>query len=379
MIKDHEDNKKQAFICFETGEQAYEAIQALNGTFIEGCDEKLVVTELLSKQERNEVNLKNFKKIKDHNLSISLTQNLYVKGIPTSCTKEDIEKEFSQFGPVKSIKLNMKPTAGDKSKQEFVGSAFVCFESADDARKAIYEGSMKPLFGQNLFIDYYKPKEFKKKEKVEELGIAMKKMLHGFMMAAMAQSQGFVDYDPSSRGRYSRGGRYRGGHSNYTHKQKPAQYARYSYGGDMSNPPLPGSGALHSSPHGVPLGMPPVGSASGVPPISAPPVGLLSQGPPIAGVAFSSHGSAPPPPPPQSFISKSELEGLEEDEKRNFIGERIYPLIEEKYNDNAPKITGMIIDMEYHQVMSAISSKQALMDKAKEAYELLVQNGDAVN
>lgn len=125
LIKDAEDDKKQAFICFESGEQAQNAVEHLNGTKIEGCDEELVVNELLNKHERREENLKNFKKIKEKNLYKSLAQNLYVNGIPKECTEEEIKAEFEKFGPVSSIKMHMMPSREDKTKEEFVGAAFV--------------------------------------------------------------------------------------------------------------------------------------------------------------------------------------------------------------------------------------------------------------
>lgn len=59
-----------------------------------------------------------------------------------------------------------------------------------------------------------------------------------------------------------------------------------------------------------------------------------------------------------------------------YIGERIYPLIEEWYGDNAPKITGMIIDMDQEDLMPTLESKANLKAKAAEAYSLLVEDQD---
>ena len=74
-VKPHLNDKKQGFVCFETGEQAHAAINELNGTRLEGCSEDLLVTELLKKSERLEENKKNFRKIKDDNLLSSLSSN----------------------------------------------------------------------------------------------------------------------------------------------------------------------------------------------------------------------------------------------------------------------------------------------------------------
>jgi polyadenylate-binding protein len=288
LIKPSEDGKKQAFICFESGEQAQEAVQNLNGTKVEGCDDELFVNELLNKHERREENAKNFKKIKEKNLYKSLAQNLYVNGIPKELTEEDIKKEFERFGPVSSIKMHMMPSREDKTKTEFVGAAFICYENAEDAKNAVYRGNIELMFNENIFVDYYKPKEVKNKEKIEEVGVTMKQMIHSFMMTALAQTRGGGGY----RGRPSRGGRGggRGGAGYAQYSAPPIPGSSYSSGpstgmsygqplpvstqdrgynatSQYSNPPLPGSTAQS----GLPKGPAPVSSVptSGPLPVNA--------------------------------------------------------------------------------------------------------------
>jgi polyadenylate-binding protein len=125
MIKPNSDNKKQAFICYETGEEAKKALDDLNGKFLEGCDEPLIVNELLNKHERTEENLKQYKKLKQQNLYLSLANNLYVNGIPKTCSEDDVRAEFERFGQVSSIKMHFKPSREDTTKSEFIGAAFV--------------------------------------------------------------------------------------------------------------------------------------------------------------------------------------------------------------------------------------------------------------
>lgn len=74
------------------------------------------------------------------------------------------------------------------------------------------------------------------------------------------------------------------------------------------------------------------------------------------------------------IVPKSELENYFGDEKRNYIGEKIYPYIETWYGENAPRITGMIIDMEESDLMPALESEEALKKIASEGYELLINN-----
>lgn len=339
----------------------------------------------------------------------SLAQNLYVSGIPKDCTEQEIKEEFEQFGPVTSIRMNKKPSFHDKSKIEFIGSAYVCFEKAEDAKDAVYQGSMKTLFGRNIHIDYYKPKEFKKKEKVEEVGVAMKQMFHGLLMTAFNQSRGGHGH----RGRATRGG-YRGGRgtSGYTgysgepHVKSSAIPSHNMYPGSIpgnsgyARPPqvskevprqsdyLPGTQPSQPPPiaslaGGLPHNVPPV-SMGGVPmsnaPIGGAPVG--TKPPPIgqivggAGPIAQSAGLPPPPiaQQPAPLINMSEISALGKEDKLTYIGEKIYPLIEEKYGENAPKITGMIIDMDEDDLLPTIQNKESLMLKAAEAQDMLMES-----
>jgi hypothetical protein len=74
------------------------------------------------------------------------------------------------------------------------------------------------------------------------------------------------------------------------------------------------------------------------------------------------------------IVPKSELENYFGDDKKNYIGEKIYPYIESWYSENAPRITGMIIDMDESDLLPALESEEALKKIASEGYELLISN-----
>lgn len=241
-------------------------------------------------------------------------------------------------------------------------------------------------------VDYYKPKEFIAKEQAEEMGVAFKQMFHGMMMTAMAQ--GMADFNQNPRGR-GRGRGSRGGHGGYGSghnqrsghgysnqapggagygKQKPNSYGSYGYDASANNPRLPTA---------APIGVPPMGGVMGgsLPPAPSglPPTGVLPSGPPPIG-GMPNVGPAPQLPPPMQdstwVLNPADLEGMGDEEKRTHIGEVIYPMIEEKYSDNAPRITGMLIDMEEPALLTTVASKDTLLEKAKEAYDLLVESGN---
>lgn len=72
------------------------------------------------------------------------------------------------------------------------------------------------------------------------------------------------------------------------------------------------------------------------------------------------------------LLHSQEYDNCEDDEKKNKIGDLIYPYVEKIAGpDNAPKITGMIIDLDMGDLESSTSSLMQLHEKIKEGMELL--------
>lgn len=69
----------------------------------------------------------------------------------------------------------------------------------------------------------------------------------------------------------------------------------------------------------------------------------------------------------------SDLSGMSEEDRKDHIGEKIYPLIEKWHGENAPRITGMIIDMNPRDLYPALQSEATLKKLADEGYELLAE------
>jgi hypothetical protein len=62
-------------------------------------------------------------------------------------------------------------------------------------------------------------------------------------------------------------------------------------------------------------------------------------------------------------------------EKKNFVGNSIYTIIEEVYTPAfAGKITGMLLDESVVDFKNLLTNQMYLSQKSKEAYNLLVQN-----
>jgi RNA recognition motif-containing protein len=96
---------------------------------------------------------------------------LYVKNIPHTATEEDLQKLFGKFGKIISVKLekDISEKKDDNNKETKIplpnkGFGYISFEKVEDARNAYksLNGTNMPGFDtwpKPLFIDYYIPKD----------------------------------------------------------------------------------------------------------------------------------------------------------------------------------------------------------------------------
>ena len=104
--------------------------------------------------------------------------------------------------------------------------------------------------------------------------------------------------------------------------------------------------------------MPPPAAASQPPVISKPPTVSSSAGKYTTEVI--------------GLLKSATFVTLSEDDKREKIGEEIYSYVLEKAGEeSAPKITGMIIDLPFDDLMSSCQTYEGLQDKIQEGLELL--------
>merc|ERR1711874_260919 len=83
-------------------------------------------------------------------------KTLFVRNLPYSTTNEDLEKVFSDVGPVKSCFV-----VSDKESGKCRGFGYVKFTMLEDAEKA--SNSVKKVNGRNVHIIYANKKEKKKR------------------------------------------------------------------------------------------------------------------------------------------------------------------------------------------------------------------------
>jgi len=85
---------------------------------------------------------------------------------------------------------------------------------------------------------------------------------------------------------------------------------------------------------------------------------------------------APVQQPTASGDFAAQLAAVPAEQQKMLLGERLFPLIAETpdVGDQAGKITGMLLDMDTHELLHLIESPEALNQKVTEAINVLVQH-----
>ena len=169
-IKTNTRNGKFAIVKFTKESEAKEALEKLNNKEVE--NKKLIVKELHYNNHNYNNNFNNYNNYNKrpgnfqffYNFPIPKIEepyqknNLYVCNIPPMATKEDLEKTFGQYGQIKNIKLDEDETITKETKEKVKflnkGFGYVLFEKAEDAKKALESLAGKYIIG---FENYFKP------------------------------------------------------------------------------------------------------------------------------------------------------------------------------------------------------------------------------
>jgi len=377
LMTDQKSGKKFGFVCYKEPECAKKAIEGLANKVYDGCSEPITVAFAVPKEKRKEALAKALAR-----------QNLHVRNLPENCQDEDLKKFFESYGKVKNAKVMTVEVGKDpvglpifKSK----GFGFVCFDSAADAVSAMTKKD-HVLDGNTLTLSYYEPKHERKAklqrvhqkiDSSDEMNQAKQfsEMFQQFFNPFMNQMMQRGGNAPQGgqfggRGGFNRGrGGARGGFGGRGGHQRPPQM--------MGQPPMMGAPARGPMPGGMappPMGaMPPMGGApmnppvmGGAPPVMGgpPPMGAPTQAPPAQGPTYEQRF--------EGLINSPDYQGADEAAKKNKIGDFIYPFVVSHSNDeSAPKITGMIIDLDESDLRESVSTLASLKEKVTEGKNLL--------
>ncbi|XP_023162071.2 RNA-binding protein 4F isoform X1 [Drosophila hydei] len=77
---------------------------------------------------------------------------IFIKNLYANCTKDDLTDAFESFGTIKDVRLVYRP-----SNQRFKGIAYIEFEKAEDAQKAVIGGDGIEIGGQKIEVAISNP------------------------------------------------------------------------------------------------------------------------------------------------------------------------------------------------------------------------------
>ncbi|PQQ05871.1 polyadenylate-binding protein 4-like isoform X1 [Prunus yedoensis var. nudiflora] len=138
------------FVNFESQEEAKKAIEAMNGALL--GTKHLFVGRAQKKAEREKLlNCKN--EMLNSPIEKLRSSNLYVKNLAEYVDNKKLEKHFSAFGKIESVKVMCYDNGRSK------GFGFVCFSTPEEAVKALNTLNGTIFEGRKLYVAVAQRKE----------------------------------------------------------------------------------------------------------------------------------------------------------------------------------------------------------------------------
>lgn len=412
--------EKFGFVNFAAPEQAMAAIDGLNNFEI-APGKHLFVGRAQKREEREKELRERFEQLKMERQKKYAGVNLYVKNLADDVEDTRLRDEFAKFGSISSARV-MKDDATKKSR----GFGFVCFSTPEEATKAVTEMNGRMLDGKPLYVALAQRKDARRAQLEARHAARAKGMMGqpGPQMGYPPQGPMFYQQPRGGATYMYPGPMGRGGWMGpmgpgpmgvnrgpgMAYQLMPVQGQNGGRGGPQGGPQGPHGAA--GSPQGRPRG--PMGPQGGMPqggrpqgqpqggrgggrglqPATAPqPQGVPQQTGPAGqpGVRFNDNVRNPAARPaaaaassdaPEPAVGATPVAGTApltlkalaaapEKQKKQLIGEQLFPLIKAREPVLAGKITGMLLEMDNHELINLLESPAALQEKITEAMAVL--------
>lgn len=372
MLPVDEESKPKGFgfVNYENPEAAAAAVEALHDLEMSG--KKLFVGRAQKKEEREKALRERFEALKVERMKKYEGVNLYVKNLSDEITDERLREEFKAFGAITSTRI-MKDSNG-KTK----GFGFVCFGSPEEATKAVTEMNGRMLDGKPLYVSLAQRKEVRRAQ-LEAQHNQRSKMPQGQPQMYPPQA-GPMFYAPGIPPR------------NFIY---PQQMMPRRFPGNPNAPPqmMGGRGMHPGNFQLMPMqqqpqqqqqqpgqqGAPRNGQqgqqrgnrrqqGQGKQPAQQGQRRQQQQGQQRAAPAAEQVESAQLPASTEAQpLTIKALAAAPEEQRKQMIGERLFPLVMSTQPELAGKITGMLLEMDNGELIHLLESKEALDEKVAEA------------
>ncbi|XP_037915555.1 polyadenylate-binding protein isoform X2 [Hermetia illucens] len=408
MIKDDGKSKGFGFVAFETPEAAEKAVNALNGK--EMTDGKTLYVGRAQKKAERQAELKRkFEELKKKRQDSFHGFNLYVKNLDDTIDDDRLRKEFASFGTITSAKVMMEEEGRSK------GFGFVCFNSADEATRAVTEMNGRIIGSKPLYVALAQRKEDRKAHLAAQYirhvsGMRMQQMGQifqgggasaAYFVPTIPQPQRF--YGPQvtqirSTPRWAPQTQVRptaqtaaaaasAGFPNIANAGSTAQYRPGAAAQPVRTTPQTAQGAHAAAAAASALRNPAraitgqQSNASNIQ-ISAPVASAAQprqpnykytsnmRNPPVQTVQNQPQSQPLHPKGPEPLIA-SLLANASQADQKQILGEQLFPLIERMHPNMAGKITGMLLEIENAELLHMLEDLSSLKAKVDEAVAVL--------
>eukprot|EP00388_Colpodella_angusta_P006175 GDKJ01018501.1.p2 GENE.GDKJ01018501.1~~GDKJ01018501.1.p2 ORF type:complete len:588 (-),score=209.70 GDKJ01018501.1:347-2110(-) len=357
-----EDNKgrKFAFVNFATGEQATAALEAFNGHIckpeggvkprseeteeeksilpvedtplkkdeVEAEDKKeetplahrVYVSRAQSRTEREAALKQKFSSTTDVAAKKGVSEGvaLYVKNLPETCTKEELHDLFAKHGEVADVYVAMAP--GTKVSRGF---GVVTMKDRDSATRAVGALSAYTFHGKPLHVCPHQKKE-ERARIVQEQQMSLAAATR--VAPTFQNAQGYQQHQNNNQRFNNRNNQnYQ---NNVRNNQNPAANAQQQ------------QQRFPAAPH--PAAMNPMMSYQ---------------------MMMQQQQRAP--------TLRTIVLNLEENQRRDYLGNLLFPRIAMNHATEAAKITGMILEMDVSEIIDMLESQEKLAAKVREALQVL--------
>jgi polyadenylate-binding protein len=361
-------SKGFAFINFASPDEASAAVDALNEKEIDG--KVLFVGRAQKKEEREKELREKFEQRKVEQQKKYAGVNLYIKNLGDQADDDVLREQFAKFGSITSCRIMKDPNGKAK------GFGFVCFATPEEATKAVTAMNGHMFEGKPLYVALAQRKEFRRAQLEAQHAQRQKGM--GMPQPQMYPPQGAPMFYQNMAQRAMMGyprqmvaQRYPNGPMMGVRGQ-PMNYQLMPVGGVRGQPgPNRNNNRRGRGSGSQPNRKNVAGAQQGY----AYNEKVRNNRTPAAPAATPAPQPTPAAAPQNDFASQ--LASASETQRRQMIGEKLYPLVHAKQPQEAGKITGMLLEMEDSELISLLDSEDALDSKIVEAIQVLQKHAAA--
>jgi len=396
VMKDGEGKSRGfGFVNFEEHEHAAQACEALNNTEVNG--KAMFVGRAQKKRDRERELRDKFEALKVERANKFTGVNLFVKNLDDNVDDEKLREAFTPFGTISSAKVMSDEKGTSK------GFGFVCFDSQEEATKAVSEMNGHILANKPLYVALAQRKEERKNILEQQhqtrssngMGRMPRGPDGGMPGQAVAYPGAPFFYSPQQMPQ-QRGGPGFMYPQQMMMRPAPGAYQQMGqYGGAMAMGNRAGGGRMQQGGRG------PQGAGNmrgpnkqggqmqqrqgfpqrpGGPPPGQPGAPQGQQGAPMGqpGAPMPGGPMGQPPQMAPQEINAATLAAAPPEQQKQLLGERLFPLIQNVEPHLAGKITGMLLEMDNGELLNLLESPDALNAKIMEALSVLQMHSETV-